>query len=65
MHDVDNGKTYLAQQAKCINSYKNTKLKLLTANETIWFKKQCQKLHVKLKYAKIHLKDGTVVCRTS
>jgi hypothetical protein len=61
MHGVDNGKTVLAQQAKCINSYKNNKLKLLTVNKTIWFNKQCQTLHVTPKYAQIHLKDGTVV----
>jgi hypothetical protein len=39
MHGVGNGKIVLAQQAECINSYKNTKLELLTVNETIWFNK--------------------------
>jgi hypothetical protein len=65
MHGVDNCKIVLAQQAKCINSYKNTKLKLLTVNEAIWFNKQCQTDHVTPKYAQIHLKDVAGVWWTS
>ena len=31
-----------AQQAKLINNYKNTKLKLLKTNAAIWFNKMCK-----------------------
>jgi hypothetical protein len=62
MQGVGNGKIVLAQQ---INNCKNTKLKLLLVNETIWFNKQCQTHHVTPKYAQFHLKDIVGVWWTS
>jgi len=65
MQGVGNGKIVLAQKAKCINNYKNTKLKLLSVIETIWFNKHCQTHHVTPKHAQIHLKDVAGVWWTS
>jgi len=65
MQGMDKGKIVLAQQAKCTNNYKNTKLKLLSVIETIWFNKQCQTHHVTPKYTQIRLKDVAGVWWTS
>ena len=37
-----NIKTINAQQTKCVNKYKNTRLELLEVNASIWFNKQCE-----------------------
>jgi hypothetical protein len=41
MHGPKN-KIVLPQQAKVINIYKTTRVKLLKANTAIWFNKQCR-----------------------
>jgi hypothetical protein len=57
MHCVDNLKIVLAQKIKCVNNYRNTKLKLLKVNATILFNKQSLIYHVTPKYAQIHWKE--------
>lgn len=42
MRAMYNNKTINTQQANCVNKYKNTRLKLLEVNSSIWFDKQCQ-----------------------
>lgn len=37
MQDMYNIKKSNTQQAKCVNNYKNTKLKLLKVNTLMWF----------------------------
>jgi len=37
MHGVDTFKIVLAQKIKCVNNYRNTKLKLFKVKATIWF----------------------------
>jgi hypothetical protein len=37
MQDMYNIKINNTQQAKCVNNYKNTRLKLLKVNTPIWF----------------------------
>jgi len=61
VQDMDNGKIVLAQQEKCTNTYKNTKLKLLSVMETILFNKQRQTHHVTPEYRQIRLKNVTSV----
>ena len=50
-----------AQQAKCVKNYKNTRLKLLKVNASIWFNKQCPEHHVTPKCAQIHLKIDVIL----
>ena len=45
-HYVDNFKILLTRKKKCVNNYKNTKLKQLKVNTTIWFNKQSLIYHV-------------------
>jgi hypothetical protein len=42
-----------AQQASLCNSYKNTELKLLKTNATMWFNKMCKTKHLKPNYINI------------
>ena len=50
---LTNNCTYInsinAQQAKLINDYKNTRLKLLKTNAAIWFNKMCKTKQLKPK----------------
>jgi len=45
-----------AQQAKPYNFYKNTKLKLLKTNASIWFNKICRDRQLKPRYINIKIK---------
>jgi len=54
MHGVDNFKTVLARKIKCVNNYRNTKLKLSKVSATIWLNKQSLIYHATPKYAQIH-----------
>jgi len=45
-----------AQQAKPYNIYKNTKLKLLKTNATIWFNKICRDRQLQPRYINIKIK---------
>jgi hypothetical protein len=44
-----------------VKNVKNTILKLLKVNASIWFNKQCQAHHVTPKYAQIHLKVDVIL----
>ena len=48
-----------AQQAKIWNIYKNTKLKLLKTNATIWFNKICRIRGLKPNYIKLTINGKT------
>jgi len=43
------------RQARCCNSYKNTRLKLQKTNSTIWFNKLCKIRHLKPSYINIKI----------
>jgi hypothetical protein len=60
-HGMYNIKLINAQQAKCVNNYKNTRLSLLKVNASIRFNKQCQAHHVTPKYAEIHIKVDVIL----
>ena len=45
-----------AQQGKPYNIYKNTKLKLLKTNATIWFNKNCRDHQLQPRYISIKIK---------
>jgi hypothetical protein len=44
---------FIADQAKSINQFKNIRIKLLKCCANIYFNRQCQKLGIIPKYAKI------------
>ena len=48
-----------AQQAKISNIYKNTKLKLLKTNASIWFNKRCRVKGLKPNYFNIRMNGNT------
>ena len=51
------------KQAKIYNSYKNTKLKLLTTNAAIWFNKICQTKQLTPKYTSIKFNQIHLNCK--
>jgi len=44
-----------AQQAKLNNNYKNTKLKLLKTNASVWFNKMCEVKQLKPNYVNVKI----------
>jgi len=54
MHGT-NVKIIDAQQVGLCNRYKNTKLKLLKTNYTIWLNKMCEIKHLKPNYSNIKI----------
>jgi hypothetical protein len=49
-----------ARQAKLVNIYKNSRLKLMRTNASIWFNKMCKVKHIKPKYIHFSTKNRTV-----
>ena len=58
MHGKTTIKVIDAQQAKLRNNYKNTKLKLLKTNATIWSNKMCRTKQLKPNYIDIRIKGN-------
>jgi hypothetical protein len=65
MHGQENIKLCIAEQAKRVYQYKNTKIKLYKNNAAIWYNKTCRARQITPAYANVKIKGTNSKCESA